>query len=219
MAPRRRAAGPTNTSFKRRNPKTCVTSSPVDPDSSASTSCVSCSSVAIRSMSLDRLPFDYPDCKDRVEAIVGDIRDRAAVDRAMRDVRDRRALRRGAAAVLEGRHHVDRHRRHAQRPGRGAPGEGRARHPRVVHRGLRRPRPSSALRDRPAHRRGTVRRGEDRRRAAVRRLPGEGHVHSRSCGRSRSWGPSGSACSRSCSIGRATAVTFRCPGPGTTSIS
>ena len=36
--------------------------------------------------SLDRLPFDYADCKDRVEAIVGDIRDRAAVDRAMRDV-------------------------------------------------------------------------------------------------------------------------------------
>jgi nucleoside-diphosphate-sugar epimerase len=36
--------------------------------------------------SLDRLPFDYPDCKDRVDAIVGDIRDRAAVDRAMRDV-------------------------------------------------------------------------------------------------------------------------------------
>jgi nucleoside-diphosphate-sugar epimerase len=37
-------------------------------------------------VSLDRLPFDYPDCKDRVEAIVGDIRDRAAVDRAMRGV-------------------------------------------------------------------------------------------------------------------------------------
>jgi nucleoside-diphosphate-sugar epimerase len=37
-------------------------------------------------VSLDRLPFDYADCKDRVEAIVGDIRDRAAVDRAMRDV-------------------------------------------------------------------------------------------------------------------------------------
>jgi nucleoside-diphosphate-sugar epimerase len=37
-------------------------------------------------VSLDRLPFDYADCKDRVEAIVGDIRDRAAVERAMRDV-------------------------------------------------------------------------------------------------------------------------------------
>jgi nucleoside-diphosphate-sugar epimerase len=37
-------------------------------------------------VSLDRLPFDYADCKDRVDAIVGDIRDRAAVDRAMRDV-------------------------------------------------------------------------------------------------------------------------------------
>ena len=36
--------------------------------------------------SLDRLPFDYADCKDRVDAIVGDIRDRAAVDRAMRGV-------------------------------------------------------------------------------------------------------------------------------------
>ena len=34
-------------------------------------------------VSLDLLPFDYDDCKDRVEAIVGDIRDRAAVDRAM----------------------------------------------------------------------------------------------------------------------------------------
>jgi nucleoside-diphosphate-sugar epimerase len=37
-------------------------------------------------VSLDRLPFDYEDCRDRVDAIVGDIRDRAAVDRAMRDV-------------------------------------------------------------------------------------------------------------------------------------
>lgn len=37
-------------------------------------------------VSLDVQPFDYPDCRDRVEAIVGDIRDRAAVDRAVRDV-------------------------------------------------------------------------------------------------------------------------------------
>jgi len=34
-------------------------------------------------VSLDLLPFDYDDCKDRVEAVVGDIRDRTAVDRAM----------------------------------------------------------------------------------------------------------------------------------------
>src|SRR5262245_25341288 len=34
-------------------------------------------------VSLDVLPFDYADCKDRVQGIVGDIRDRAAVDRAM----------------------------------------------------------------------------------------------------------------------------------------
>jgi nucleoside-diphosphate-sugar epimerase len=33
-------------------------------------------------VSLDLLPFDYEDCRDRVQAIVGDIRDRAAVDRA-----------------------------------------------------------------------------------------------------------------------------------------
>jgi nucleoside-diphosphate-sugar epimerase len=36
--------------------------------------------------SLDVLPFDYVDCKDRVMAVVGDIRDRAAVDRAMQGV-------------------------------------------------------------------------------------------------------------------------------------
>ncbi len=34
--------------------------------------------------SIDLLPFDYADCKDRVDAIVGDIRDRAALDRSMR---------------------------------------------------------------------------------------------------------------------------------------
>ncbi len=33
--------------------------------------------------SLDLLPFDYADCQDRVRAVVGDIRDRDAVDRAM----------------------------------------------------------------------------------------------------------------------------------------
>ncbi len=37
-------------------------------------------------VSLDLLPFDYADCKDRVDGVVGDIRDRAAVDRAMRGV-------------------------------------------------------------------------------------------------------------------------------------
>ncbi len=37
-------------------------------------------------VSLDLLPFDYEDCRDRVHAIVGDIRDRAAVDRAMQGV-------------------------------------------------------------------------------------------------------------------------------------
>lgn len=37
-------------------------------------------------VSLDRLPFDYPDCRDRVIAVEGDIRDRAAVDRAMSGV-------------------------------------------------------------------------------------------------------------------------------------
>jgi len=37
-------------------------------------------------VSLDLLVFDYEDCRDRVEAIVGDIRDRAAVDRAMQGV-------------------------------------------------------------------------------------------------------------------------------------
>jgi len=37
-------------------------------------------------VSLDLLRFDYPDCQDRVEATVGDIRDRATVDRAMRGV-------------------------------------------------------------------------------------------------------------------------------------
>jgi nucleoside-diphosphate-sugar epimerase len=36
--------------------------------------------------SLDLLPFDYPDCRDRVDAIVGDIRDRAAVLRAVAGV-------------------------------------------------------------------------------------------------------------------------------------
>ena len=37
-------------------------------------------------VSLDLVPFDYADCKDRVEAITGDIRDRATVDRAMERV-------------------------------------------------------------------------------------------------------------------------------------
>ena len=36
--------------------------------------------------SLDREPFDYPDCAARVDAITGDIRDRAVVDRAMQGV-------------------------------------------------------------------------------------------------------------------------------------
>src|SRR5688572_24327773 len=36
--------------------------------------------------SLDREPFDYPDCAARIDAITGDIRDRAAVERAMRGV-------------------------------------------------------------------------------------------------------------------------------------
>ncbi len=40
----------------------------------------------LRVRSIDLLPFDYQDCKDRVEAVVGDIRDRAAVDRAMEGV-------------------------------------------------------------------------------------------------------------------------------------
>ena len=37
--------------------------------------------------SLDLLPFEYPDCRDRIEAIQGDIRDRATVDRAMAGVK------------------------------------------------------------------------------------------------------------------------------------
>jgi nucleoside-diphosphate-sugar epimerase len=37
-------------------------------------------------VSLDLQPFDYADCRDRVEAIVGDIRRPADVDRAMRGV-------------------------------------------------------------------------------------------------------------------------------------
>lgn len=36
--------------------------------------------------SIDLLPFDYADCKERVRAVVGDIRDRDAVDRAMEGV-------------------------------------------------------------------------------------------------------------------------------------
>lgn len=37
--------------------------------------------------SIDKEPFDYPDCAARVDAILGDIRDRAAVNRAMQGVR------------------------------------------------------------------------------------------------------------------------------------
>ncbi len=33
--------------------------------------------------SIDLLPFDYADCKDQITAIVGDIRDRVALDRSM----------------------------------------------------------------------------------------------------------------------------------------
>jgi nucleoside-diphosphate-sugar epimerase len=39
-----------------------------------------------RVVSLDLQPFDYPDCRDRVEAVVGDIRRRPDVDGAMRGV-------------------------------------------------------------------------------------------------------------------------------------
>jgi nucleoside-diphosphate-sugar epimerase len=39
-----------------------------------------------RVTSLDIAPFDYPDARDRVTAITGDIRDREAVERAMRGV-------------------------------------------------------------------------------------------------------------------------------------
>ena len=39
-----------------------------------------------RVRSIDLAPFDYPDAKGRIEAIVGDIRDRAAVDAAMAGV-------------------------------------------------------------------------------------------------------------------------------------
>lgn len=37
--------------------------------------------------SLDLMPFDYPDCADRVRDVRGDIRDRAAVDRALEGCR------------------------------------------------------------------------------------------------------------------------------------
>lgn len=37
-------------------------------------------------VSLDIAPFDYPDCKDTVKAVTGDIRNRADVDRAMEGV-------------------------------------------------------------------------------------------------------------------------------------
>jgi nucleoside-diphosphate-sugar epimerase len=36
--------------------------------------------------SLDREPFDYPDCSSTVEAVIGDIRDRAIVDRVMQGI-------------------------------------------------------------------------------------------------------------------------------------
>jgi nucleoside-diphosphate-sugar epimerase len=36
--------------------------------------------------SLDLVHFDYPDCQDRINAVVGDIRDRAMVDRMMEGV-------------------------------------------------------------------------------------------------------------------------------------
>ena len=37
-------------------------------------------------VSLDLAPFDYPDCRDKVKAVTGDIRNRADVDKAMADV-------------------------------------------------------------------------------------------------------------------------------------
>ncbi len=37
-------------------------------------------------VSLDKVPFDYPDCASQVTVITGDIRDRAAVERAMAGV-------------------------------------------------------------------------------------------------------------------------------------
>lgn len=37
-------------------------------------------------VSIDLLPFDYADCRERIVAVEGDIRDRAAVDRAMQGV-------------------------------------------------------------------------------------------------------------------------------------
>ena len=38
---------------------------------------------SIRSITLDYAPFDYPDCKDRIEHLVGDIRDPEAMAAAI----------------------------------------------------------------------------------------------------------------------------------------
>ena len=63
-------------------------------------------------VSLDLADFDYPE-QDRVDVVVGDIRDATTSTRAMRGRRHRRPLRRRPAALHAGGHLRDRHRRHA----------------------------------------------------------------------------------------------------------
>ncbi len=111
--------------------------------------------------SIDLAPFDYEDMNDRVTAIAGDIRDAAAVARAMEGVRRRGAHRCGAAALPTEGHLHHGCRGHAHGPSRGAQGRHRAGGAHFLHRRLWHPGPPPALRGRSPRRRWPLRAGQD----------------------------------------------------------
>ena len=170
-------------------------------------------------VSLDLQPFDYPDCQARVESILGDIRDRAAVERAMRGVQvvvhcaaalplytkadiistDVDGTRNVLQAALDAK--VERVIHISSTAVYGVPDH----HP--------------LFETDPAGRRRPVRRSQDRGRTALPRVPRRRGCASLSFDRSRSSAPSGSACSRCSTTGPGTAGIFPFLGRATTCIS
>ena len=164
--------------------------------------------------SLDIAEFDYPDVRDRVTVIRGDIRDRAGGRPGDGGRRRRRPHRRRAAALHAAGHLHDRRRRHAHRAGgrRCATGSsGSSTSPRP-------PSTASPTTTRCSRTTGWRASGRTARpRSRPRWSPGVPRAAGwscRSCGRSRSSGRSGWASSRCSTTGRSTATTSRCIGSG-----
>ena len=128
-------------------------------------------------------PADYP---AGTEFHVGDVRDPGVVARVLRGARRRRragARRRprggGAAPLVAGGHPQHQRRRDAHRPPGGARGGRAADRVRLLDRGLRRPGEAPPGGGRPARRRRRLRGEQDRRRAGLHRVPGEGLLRPR----------------------------------------